>query len=141
MLICIDSCVFIRAFDAPDSSASFLLQRIGSELQVAIPRLVVHGVERNLRSYDHIKTFYRLFVSPADIQVVDLPVPQGLIAHYVSLGLRVKGDAIIGAFAEWMGVDYLISDNRHFLRELRTVAYHLASPGEFLELLERKARP
>ena len=35
-----------------------------------------------------------------------------------------------------MKADYLISDNRLFLRQLQTGAYHPMSPGEFLVLLE-----
>jgi hypothetical protein len=34
-----------------------------------------------------------------------------------------------------MRVEYLISDNRHFLRAFRTDAYQLLSPGDFLDKL------
>lgn len=39
---------------------------------------------------------------------------------------------MIGAFAEWQGVEYLISDNRHFLEELSTDAFEVLGPDEFL---------
>ncbi len=45
-------------------------------------------------------------------------MPTALVTKYVTLGLPQKADAVIGAFAEWQGVKYLISDNRHFLVEL-----------------------
>jgi len=40
-----------------------------------------------------------------------------------------------------MQVDYLISDNRHFLQELRTDAYRLLTPGDFLEILQGEPKP
>jgi hypothetical protein len=55
-----------------------------------------------------------------------------LLNKYVALGLRAKGDAFIGAFAEWQQVKYLISDNRHFLRQLQTDAYQVLDPLTFL---------
>jgi hypothetical protein len=36
-----------------------------------------------------------------------------------------------------MRVDFLISDNRHFLHSLRTDAYQLLSPGDFLGVWPR----
>lgn len=141
MLICIDSCVFIRAYDAPQSSASSLLRLIGPQLPVVVPRLVISDVVRNLRSVEQLKTFHRLFVSPSDVQVIGLPVPRNLIARYVSLGLSEKGDAVIGAFADWMQVDTLISDNRHFLRELQGSPFQVATPEAFLSSREQQSAP
>ena len=56
--------------------------------------------------------------------------------EYVGKGLPEKADAFIGAFAEWMQARYLISDNRHFLRELKTTAYNVLDADEFLALWE-----
>jgi hypothetical protein len=138
MLICIDSCVFLRAFDAPASNAADLIKLLNPNSRTIIPRLIAHEVARNLRSQENIHTFYRLFTRESGGEIIDLRVPDQLVAAYVARGLRVKGDAYIGAFAEWMHVDYLISDNRHFLRELRTDAYGLLSPGDFLAILGAK---
>ena len=141
MLICIDSCVFIRAFDAPASDAAELLGLLNPNLPVVVPRLIVDEVVRNLRSVEFIRTFYRFFSEESGGQIIELRAPDDLVALYVSRGLRVKGDAYIGAFAEWMRVDCLISDNRHFLRDLRTDAYQLLSPGDFLNQLGRESTP
>ena len=138
MLICIDSCVFIRAFDAPASDAAELLGLLNPNLSVVIPRIVVDEVVRNLHTYETVRTFYRLFSGESGLQIIDLQIPDQLLADYVARGLRAKGDAYIGAFAEWMRVDCLISDNRHFLRELRTDAYRLLSPGDFLRELNQE---
>jgi hypothetical protein len=47
--------------------------------------------------------------------------------------LPEKADAFIGAFAEWMQVRYLVSDNRHFLRDLQTDAFDVSNAARFVE--------
>lgn len=138
MLICIDSCVFIRGLRDPLSDANRLLELLDSSMQLVIPRLIAVEVKRNLQTVDRGR-FYRLFYEHPFARIIEEDIPDGLLQDYMARGLRAKDDAYIGAFAELMAVDFLISDNRHFLRELRTTAYQLASPGEFLEQLQRKA--
>jgi len=132
MLICIDSNQFIFgiAQTAPDSVELLRVLRV---FRVAIPRLVIQEVVRNLHTPEQVKIFYRLLKSSPGLLVVDEPVPAELVAKYATLGLPEKADAIIGAFSEWVGARYLISDNRHFLKELEAEAYEVLTPGEFLE--------
>jgi hypothetical protein len=137
MLICIDSCVFIRGTSQAQADARRLLDLIGPELRVVIHRQIVLEVARNLDKREDLKLFFSLFHENAAAHIVDGPIPQSLVDRYIVLGLAEKGDAYIGAFAEWMRVDYLISDNRHFLRDLRTDAYKLLSPGDFLDILRQ----
>ena len=135
MRICIDSCVFIRGINQEGSDAERLLRSIGPELQVIANRLIAQEVTRNLSGPQQVRRFYQIFHESIAAFIVTGPIPPAILDRYVTRGLREKGDAIIGAFAEWMAVDYLISDNRHFLRELQTDAYQLMSPGDFLNLL------
>jgi predicted nucleic acid-binding protein len=132
MLICIDSNQFIFgiAQTAPDSVELLRVLRV---FEVAIPRLVVQEVTRNLRTPGQVKMFYRLLRDSPRLLIVEEPVPAELVTKYAALGLPEKADAVIGAFAEWVGAKYLISDNRHFLKELKTEAYEVLTPGEFLE--------
>lgn len=132
MLICIDSCVFIRGLSRPESDAHALLYAVGSKFRLVIPRLIALEVSRNLTRPGQVRAFYRLFVENEFAFIVDHPVPRRLVERYMTLGLAETGDAVIGAFAEWLHVDFLISDNRHFLRELRTDAYGVLTPGDFL---------
>ena len=136
MLICIDSCVFIRGLKYTLSDADRLLSLLSPDLPIVIPRLVAIEVTRNLQSTIDQARFYRLFYERPFAMIIDEVLPDDLLAIYVAKGLRAKGDAYIGAFAEWMQVDYLISDNRHFLRELHTDAYQLMSPRDFLNSLQ-----
>jgi hypothetical protein len=137
MRICIDSCVFIRGLKEPPSDAGQVLELFSPTLKVFIPRLIAIEVTRNLHFRSDVARFYQLFHKRRYASIVEEPIPEDLFRRYVQLGLSVKGDAYIGAFAEWMRVNYLIYDNRYFLRDLRTDAYQLLSPGDCLEVLRR----
>lgn len=141
MRICIDSCVFIRGLRYGPTDAGRLLDLISPALQLVIPRLVAVEVSRNLTLAGDVAKFYHLFHQRPFARIIDEPVPVDIVQHYVGLGLRDKGDAIIGAFTQWQAASCLISDNRHFLRELRTDAYRLLSPEDFLNLLQSVDTP
>ncbi len=138
MVICIDSGVFIRGITRPEADTQRLFELISPTIRVVIPRLVAVEVTRNLSGRTQQAAFYKLFYKTDDATIIEEPVPPELIEQYIALGLPEKGDAIIGAFAEWLRVDYLISDNRHFPRRLRTEAYRLLTPAGFLEETDTK---
>ncbi len=132
MRICIDSCVFIRGLQGSDPAAARLLDLVSTELVLIILRLVAQEVTRNLYTPEQVRLFYRLFQGRDFAFIVDEPVPCPLVDKYARLGLPAKADALIGAFAEWLQVRYLISDNRHFLRDLQTEAYKVLNADEFV---------
>lgn len=134
MRICIDSSAFILGLQGSDPGAIKLLELVGSELNLIIPRLIVQEVTRNLVTPGQVRQFYRLFQNYDFAQVIDEPVPSALVEKYVNLGLPAKADAFIGAFAEWMNASYLISENRHFLRDLQTDAFQVLDATEFVKL-------
>lgn len=134
MHICIDSSAFILGLQETDPSAVRLLELIGSELNLIIPRLIAQEVTRNLNTPEQVRQFYRLFQNYGFAQIIDEPVPSALVEKYVNLGLPSKADAFIGAFAEWMNVSYLISENRHFLRDLKTKAFLVSDAAKFVNL-------
>jgi predicted nucleic acid-binding protein len=131
-LICIDSNQFIFGLNETDEDSVAFLNLL-SDFNVAIPRLIVQEVARNLDTAVQVRRFYRLIHGAPNLLVVDDPVPQSLVVKYIELGLREKADAVIGAFAEWVEAKYLVSDNRHFLQELETDAFEVISPTEFLD--------
>jgi predicted nucleic acid-binding protein len=132
MRICIDSNQFIFGLSGSDV-ASETVMKLLPRLDIVIPRLILKEVTRNLNP-SQIKAFYALLNGAPRFSIVDEPVPIELVRKYVGLGLREKADAVIGAFAEWQGVRYIISDNRHFLNELQSNAFEVVSPEEFLRL-------
>ena len=132
MHICIDSSVFVRGFLYADPAVEMILDSVGRKFELVIPRLVAQEVTRNLASVDHIRRFYRVFRQFEFAFIIDESIPQSFVEKYVELGLPAKADAFIGAFAEWQQVDYLLSYNRHFLRQLRTPAFIVTTPNEFV---------
>jgi len=137
MRICIDSCVFIHAARREKSAERRVITLISPTLQLVIPRLVAQEVTRNLHSTEQVRRFYRLFHDLDAASIVDEPIPVELVTKYVKLGLPAKADAYIGAFAEWMQVSYLISDNRHFLQELHTNAFEILDAETFITRWEK----
>ncbi len=133
MHICIDSSVFVRGFTTSDVFVEQIIGSIDSELTLVIPRLVALEVTRNLSTAAQIRRFYRIFSQPEIAQVIDEQIPKAFVEKYVELGLPAKADAFIGAFAEWQQVDHLLSYNRHFLRQLRTPAFIVSIPEEFIQ--------
>ncbi len=132
MRICIDSCVFIHGLQSNDPAVRQLIALVSPTVQLVIPRLVAQEVTRNLYSAEQARRFYRLFHALDCAFIVDEPVPAALVEKYVHLGLPGKADAYIGAFAEWMQVRYLISNNRHFLRDLQTNAFAVMNTADFV---------
>jgi hypothetical protein len=137
MRICIDSCTLIHGLQKSDPSAERLLDLIDYELTLVVPRLIAQEVTRNLDTPDQVRSFYGLFQGRDFAFIVDEPIPRELVERYVHLGLPAKADAFIGAFAEWMDVRYLISDNRHFLRDLKAEAFTVLDATDFLSKWER----
>jgi predicted nucleic acid-binding protein len=130
MRICIDSNQFIFGIAGTDAASESLLLLL-PRLEVVVPRLVIHEVTRNL-SESEVHSLYALLNKAPSVRILDEPVPAQLVAKYIALGLREKGDAFIGAFTEWQQAQYLITANRHFLSELREAAFEVISPEDFL---------
>jgi predicted nucleic acid-binding protein len=129
MRICIDSNQFIFGISGTNPASEKLLMLL-PQLEVVIPRLVLREVTRNL-SRAQIKSFYAL-LRRARVTIIEEPIPSDLVIKYISLGLREKADALIGAFVEWQCAAFLISSNRQFLAELRSATFEVLRPDEFL---------
>ena len=135
MRICIDSNQFIFGISGADPASETLLLLLPN-LEVVLPRLVMREVTRNL-SDAQARAFHALLSEAGRVEVIDGPVPANLVAKYVDLGLPEKADALIGAFVEWQGASYLISDNRHFLTDLTGAAFEVLCPDEFIRRYSR----
>ncbi len=139
MRICIDSSTFIPGLQKSDPDKVKLLILVRSKIHITIPRLIAKEVTRNLVVAEQLREFYRLFQDRKFGQIIDEPIPSALVEKYINLGLPAKADAFIGAFAEWMNVSHLISENRHFIRDLDTTAFQILNAAEFIKLLEDDA--
>lgn len=59
-------------------------------------------------------------------------IDKRLINKYKNLKLK-KGDNAIAAFTELINADFLISENRHFLQELKTKKFKILNAEQFLK--------
>lgn len=66
--------------------------------------------------------------------IADELIPKNLIVKYKEKGAK-EGDAIIAAFVEWTEADYLVTENRDFLKEIKTDFKTVKADG-FIQLLQ-----
>ena len=123
MLICIDSSALVVGLQGKDPSATKILELVGSDLNLIIPRLIAQEVTRNLTSPQQVRQFYQLFQNYSFAQIIDEPVPLVLVEKYVNLGLPAKADAFIGAFADMTNLservdELLYADFSDYLKNL-----------------------
>jgi hypothetical protein len=108
-------------------------------LKIVVPSTVLDEATRNL-SYIHsilVTRFNDLIYGYEKFSVVsDEGLPESLVKEYQRLGLPSEADARIGAFAEWVKADFLVSENQHFLKELKTTAYQVIDAAEALQRTE-----
>jgi hypothetical protein len=61
-------------------------------------------------------------------------VEPSLIHNYQQLGCKL-GDAIVAAHVEAMNVKTLVSENRHFLEEIKVLPFRVLSARDLLQEL------
>ena len=79
--------------------------------------------------------FFRLISKSKNITVLWSEPPEELILKYINLGFAEE-DAAIAACVEWVGAEYLISENRHFLSRSEQVAFEIVDAETALSLLQ-----
>jgi predicted nucleic acid-binding protein len=104
-----------RGVESP--SCAKLLERIGS-FSIVIPRQLLKELNANLTE-DEMRDFYELINQyPEIIEVSWQPAPAERVRLFESLGCR-KGDAVIAAHAEALGIKTIVSENCQFLQTLK----------------------
>ncbi len=133
--VALDSNVYVFGIVGDDTHSyceRLLFEHIG-DLRLFVPRQVVTEVHRNLPPAEqHI--FYELLESAAEVDWDFRDPPGDLLAHYELLGAK-KGDAAIAAEIHAAAVPVLVSENRHFLNEIRDLPFKVVSASETLDLL------
>jgi len=132
----LDSNEYIFAFGAAiDPSPRALIKSIIDEFplhSVRLSRLITDEVRRNL-SPESNKNFMTFITDIAEIDE-DFVVSFELGAKYEAFGFK-EADAFIAAYAEWVGADALISENRHFLRRTNNLPFTVLTAEECLRLM------
>ena len=144
MRIILDSNEYILGLDteAGSSASSNLLDLIrilideSEGFRLLIPEIIVREVQRNL-PLDLEKDFFRLIQSSQKIEYHTLAeVPKATFQRYQQQSRLKHADALIAAFADYMKVDYLVSENRHIYRSLKATGFITLTAQGFLDLVE-----
>jgi hypothetical protein len=137
-ILVLDSNEYILGLTDPQSDSATLLKVI-KDYVVIVPAMVVREVTSNLAAISSTlpRMFYGLLNDPSAhvVRSYDEP-PEELWLKYLDLGLSEE-DAFIGAVAERVGAKFLVSENRDFLRELKTEAFEVVDASTLLQKLEK----
>lgn len=99
---------------------------------VSICRTIVEEVRDNLAPKDFQKfiKFINIFATIDE----DFLIPFELGFRYEVRGLK-EADALIAAYAEWVGADVLVSENRHFLSRNPNLPFKVLNAENCLKLI------
>ena len=110
-----------------------LLDHIGS-YSVMIPFQVLKELNVNLTEEEK-RDFYQLINQQSEwIELRWEPAPIARVKFYEERGCR-KGDAVIAAHAEALGVSTIISENRQFLKAIEGLSMEIVSSAVALTRL------
>jgi len=130
MVISLDTNVWIFGLLETDYFCHRIVLNL-SQFEVVVPDQVRRELNNNLDN-DDMRRFYALR-SQHNVRLSYEQVPDIYVTMFYDKGLK-KGDAIIGGFGEWQQIDFIVSDNRDFLRGLAAGHYfEVLSPQEFCE--------
>ena len=123
MQVVLDSNVYIFALEPfGKTECEAVLDEIvdhPTRYRVRASRTIIDEVGRNLAP-DRLKDFWSFLNALAIHPDEDWQVPFELGEKYTALGLK-SGDAFIAAYAEWAGVECLVTENRDFLDKVPLV--------------------
>ena len=117
----------LRGDDAFPACAQ-LLDRVGS-FSVVIPLQVLKELNLALTE-DEMRNFYSVINQCSEfIELSWQPAAIELVKFYEERGCR-KGDAVITAHAEALGIGIIVSENRQFLQTLRDLPVEIVTAVE-----------
>ena len=136
MRIVLDSNIFIFAFREEKAVCMRILENIDL-FEVFMPSIILDEVIERLKILvnKNFASKVRHTILSSSVHVVDISaVPKNLIKKYEKKKLKTS-DAVIAAFAEYVSADYLLSENRHFLKNLKTTKFRVKNAEQFLEMV------
>ena len=95
-----------------------------------VSRTVVNDVRRHMPGvlFKECHIFWRNVGTSID---EDGLIPSEILVAYLGRGLKM-GDALVGAYAEWVDADFLISENRDFLALSTPLPFRVVKAAAFL---------
>ena len=126
MRIVLDSNEYIIFLNKKSISLNELFEKEGIVIYVnsSIVKEVLRNVAETIKS-----KFYKILFKNK-IEVNDKILPFYLFDKYKKIGLK-KGDITIASFCEFIKADYLITENRHFLKEAEVKEFKVVAIKDF----------
>ncbi len=132
----LDSNIFIFALRSDKEVFAEILKFAGMRFNCFIPRMVFYEVFERLKSLEgkDFAAFAAHTIKSLNLEIIaDELIPHELIEKYHKRGAK-EGDGVIAAFAEWIKADCLVTENRDFLKEMRT-DFTTLNAEEFIRLI------
>ena len=122
-------------FKKPSCEILFnILPEYNDAVSIRITRTILNEVRANLTP-EEFKEFV-LFVNNFSTRVdEDYEIPFELGSKYEAMGLK-PADAFIAAYAEYVGADILVSENRHFLSRHSNLPFKICNAEQCLKLIK-----
>lgn len=118
-------------------SCAQLLDRL-AELRVVLPRQVLRELQVNL-SEGEDRSLFRLLKSLSKPVVFDWHrANPEVVRKYTALGCKL-GDAALAAHLEDLGIGVLVTENRHFLTEIKDLPFRRLTSAELLAELPEQS--
>lgn len=114
-----------------ESLLKFLIDSLPSH-SISICRTIVEEVRTNL-SPKEFQNFIK-FINILTTIDEDFFVPFEIGVKYEIKGLK-PSDAFIAGFAEWVGADAMVTENRHFLNRHPDLPFKVLSADKCLKLM------
>lgn len=127
MRVVLDSNEYIIFLNIKSASLNELLEKEG--IIIYVNSLIVKEVLRNISETIKSKFYKILFKNK--IEANDKILPFYLLDKYKKIGLK-KGGITIAAFCEFIKADYLITENRYFLKEAKVKEFKVITIKDFL---------
>lgn len=133
-----DTNEFIFALYAKQNVQAKIIEVIGKKFECFIPHIIAEEVnaylKRNEGKESASKWKYYLQKSQAKI-IFENRIVLELTKKYEKFGLK-ENDAKIAAITEFVKAQYLVSENRHFLKETNIKEFRIINAKEFAKILK-----
>lgn len=135
----LDSNQFIFALRDKKEFCVNVLKLSGIRFTAIICDTIIKEVYHRLKELEgkDFASFVVYIIKNLKIEVIDdRLVPFDVIKKYRDMGAKEE-DSLIAAFAEWVEADYLITKNRHFLKEIKIDKFKTINAKGFMDILKK----
>lgn len=122
----------LRKDEAHPASEALVFDKL-SILRIYLPLPIFLELQRNLTG-DELRSALRALSKAKALSWDHALVPPEAVEQWQRRGAK-KGDAVIAAHLELKGIQYFVSENRHFLTELKGLPFTVLTAQEALDQL------